>query len=53
MKISGGIADRFVPAGLNPALGYRNNAIQFPNSFTVSFIPISLDKDVGILRASF
>jgi hypothetical protein len=50
MRISGGIADRFEPAGVNPSLGNRNNAIQFPNSFSISFIPINLDQDVGIVR---
>jgi hypothetical protein len=51
MRLSGGIADLFVPAGVNPSPGNRNNAIQFPDSFCISFIPISLDQNVCVVRA--
>ena len=43
-KISREIADLFVPADVNPSLGNRNNAIQFTNSFSISFIPINLES---------
>jgi hypothetical protein len=41
MKISGGTTDRFVPAAVNPGLGNRNNAIQFPKSLSICF-PLSV-----------
>ena len=52
MKISGVIADLFVPAGVNPSLGNRNNAIQFPQSLSISYIPINLDHYECVVHAS-